>query len=64
MDPSAHCDHDEEKKEIALILSPYASMKLRNKEETIKYGGGLLYEPYRTRNITSYVFRLCAKSFK
>ena len=32
IDPSQHCDHDRGKKGIALILGPFASIKLRNKE--------------------------------
>ena len=56
MDPGGHCDHDDGKKEIALILGPYASMKLRDKDEPVKYSGGLLYEPYKNENKTSYVY--------
>ena len=56
IDPAQHCDHDRGKKEIALILGPFASMKLRNKEERIFYSGNLLYEPYKTGNSTGYVY--------
>ena len=56
IDPSQHCDHDRGKKEIALILGPFASMKLRNKEESILFSGNLLYEPFKTGNSTGYVY--------
>ena len=56
VDPSQHCDHDKGQKGIALILGPFASMKLRNKQETMLYSGNLLYEPYKTGKSTGYVY--------
>ena len=46
IDPSELCDHDGSKKEIALILGPYATNKLRKKEVPNKFAGNLLFEAY------------------
>ena len=56
IDPSSPCSHDTGKKEIALILGPYASAKLRDRNLEYKYVGNLLFEPYKTGNSTGYVF--------
>ena len=56
IDPGESCDHDGSKKEIALILGPYASNKLRNRDVPYKYAGDLLFESYRTGKGSGYVF--------
>ena len=58
IDPTQHCTHDSfhNKKEIALILGPYASLKLCDKEKERKFIDGILYEPYRLGNGVGYVY--------
>ena len=56
IDPSTTCDHDKGKKEIALILGPYASNKLRNRDVAHKFAGNLLFECFKTGNSSGYVF--------
>ena len=56
IDPSSPCSHDTGKKEIALILGPFASAKLRDRDAEYKFVGNLLFEPYKTGNSTGYVF--------
>ena len=56
IDPSSPCDHDQGKKEIALILGPYASHKLRDREVSYRYEGNLMFECYKTGNKSGFVF--------
>ena len=56
IDPSIPCDHDKGKKEIALILGPYASNKLRNRDIANKFAGNLLFESYKLGHGSGYVF--------
>ena len=56
IDPSSPCSHDAGKKNIALILGPFASAKLRDRNADCKFEGNLLFEPYKTGNGTGYVF--------
>ena len=56
IDPGLPCSHDTGKKDIALILGPFASAKLRDRNADYKFVGNLLFEPYRTGNSTGYVF--------
>ena len=56
IDPSSPCSHDSGKKEIALILGPYATAKLRDRNSEYKYVSNLLFEPFKTGNGTGYVF--------
>ena len=56
IDPSSPCSHDTGKKNIALILGPFASAKLRDRNADCKFEGNLLFEPYKTGNGTGYVF--------
>ena len=56
IDPSELCDHDGSKKEIALILGPYATNKLRKKEVPNKFAGNLLFEAYKTGNGSGFVY--------
>ena len=44
IDPDTTCDHDSGKKKIALILGPYASNKLRNRDVQHKFVGDMLFE--------------------
>ena len=56
IDPSKPCGHDNGKKEIALLLGPYATNKLRKKEVPFKYAGELLFEAFVTANGSGYVY--------
>ena len=58
IDPAQHCTHDSfhNKKEIALILGPYASFKLCDREKDRKFIDGVLYEPYRLQKVIGYVY--------
>ena len=58
IDPTQHCTHDSfhNKKEIALILGPYASFKLCDREKERKFIDGVLYEPYRLGDGVGYVY--------
>ena len=56
IDPSLPCDHDLGKKEIALILGPYASHKLRDRNVAYHYEGNLLFESYKLGNKSGFVF--------
>ena len=58
IDPAQNCTHDSfyNKKEIALILGPYASFKLCDKEKDRKFIDGVLYEPYRLQKGIGYVY--------
>ena len=56
IDPGMHCDHDSGSKHIALILGPYASLKLRNKKGTSFVEGDLLFESYLVGNTSGFVF--------
>ena len=56
IDPDTTCDHDSGKKKIALILGPYASNKLRNRDVPHKFVGDLLFESYKFGNGSGYVF--------
>ena len=53
IDPSSPCSHDTGKKEIALILGPYASANMRDWNTEIKMFGNLSFE---TETGTGYVF--------
>ena len=56
IDPDTTCNHDSGKKKIALILGPYASNKLRNRDIPHKYVGDLLFESYKCGKGSGYVF--------
>ena len=56
IDPGTPCDHDKGKKEIALILGPYASNKLRNRNVSNKFSGDLLFESYKIGGSSAFVF--------
>ena len=55
-DPSSPCNHDGKAKQIALILGPYASSKLKNKNIEDKYVGFLHFQSYRVGEDSGYVF--------